>query len=241
MPRESLVITCEHGGNRVPARYKGLFKGRAQILRTHRGYDPGALSLARHVARRHGAPLVSATVSRLVIELNRSIGHPALFSEITRALDPGEKQALLDRYYHPYRERVESALRQGIRRTGRVLHVSVHTFTPVLDGKPRRADVGLLYDPRRRREKLVCARMREALATLAPDLRVRSNYPYRGSSDGLTTAMRRRFPKSRYAGIEIELNQGLVRTGRQPLARAAGALTEALAVALAATRGHGLG
>jgi hypothetical protein len=44
-----------------------------------------------------------------------------------------------------------------------------------------------------------------------PTLRIRRNYPYRGWTDGLTTALRGRFPATRYAGIEIEVNQALLR------------------------------
>ena len=33
----------------------------------------------------------------------------------------------------------------------------------------------------------------------------------RGWTDGLTTTLRGRFPATRYAGIEIEVNQGLLR------------------------------
>jgi hypothetical protein len=36
---------------------------------------------------------------------------------------------------------------------------------------------------------------------------VRRNYPYRGWSDGLTTALRRRFAERAYVGIELEVNQ----------------------------------
>jgi predicted N-formylglutamate amidohydrolase len=200
-------------------------------LRTHRAYDPGALDLARRIARRHRAPLVGSIISRLVVDLNRSADHPALLSDITRSLARGERRALLERYYRPYRRRVETALRRGIRRKGFVLHVSVHTFTPVLRGRRRRADIGLLYDPRRPREKTICLRMREALASLAPGLRVRANYPYRGRTDGLTTAMRKRFPESRYAGVELELNQALVRKGGRALGEAGLAIAEALASA----------
>ena len=41
--------------------------------------------------------------------------------------------------------------------------------------------------------------------------RVRLNQPYCGASDGLTTALRRRFPPERYLGLELELNQRHVR------------------------------
>jgi hypothetical protein len=48
---------------------------------------------------------------------------------------------------------------------------------------------------------------------VAPELRVRYNYPYRGNTDGLGTWLRNRHPASRYLGIEIEINQRLVVTG----------------------------
>ena len=47
MPRELFpIITCEHAGNEVPARYRDLLRGSEALLQTHRGWDPGALSVA---------------------------------------------------------------------------------------------------------------------------------------------------------------------------------------------------
>ena len=92
----------------------------------------------------------------------------------------------------------------------RVIHVSSHSFTPVLDGKVRRADVGLLYDPGRRGEAELCARWKASLAAFAPELRVRRNYPYAGKGDGLTSHLRLRFAQSAYVGIELEVNQRIV-------------------------------
>ena len=96
------------------------------------------------------------------------------------------------------------------------MHVAVHSFTPELDGHVRNADIGLLYDSRRPREAALCRRWRAILARMAPDLRVRYNYPYRGNTDGLGTWLRKRHPAERYLGIEIEINQGLVGTRRWP-------------------------
>ena len=45
--RDCYLITCEHGGNRIPPRYRDLFAGCEALLQSHRGYDPGALTLAR--------------------------------------------------------------------------------------------------------------------------------------------------------------------------------------------------
>ena len=91
--------------------------------------------------------------------------------------------------------------------TTRVLHISSHSFTPRLDGIERRADVGLLYDPRRAGEQRFCLAWKRALESASPGLVVRRNYPYRGSADGLTTHLRRRFAERSYSGIELEVNQ----------------------------------
>jgi hypothetical protein len=53
-------------------------------------------------------------------------------------------------------------------------------------------------------------------AEQVPDLRVRRNYPYAGKGDGLTRSLRRRFPPTRYVGIEIELNQWFVQGEEKP-------------------------
>lgn len=91
-----------------------------------------------------------------------------------------------------------------------MFHLSVHSFTPTLDGQTRNADAGLLYDPGRPRERECCTAWQRAMRTADPRLRVRRNYPYRGVSDGLTTHLRRVFPPEDYLGIELELNQAIV-------------------------------
>ena len=153
-----MLVTCEHGGNRVPKEYRALFAGRKSLLATHRAYDPGALALARELARAFDAPLVASTVTRLLIELNRSPGHPQLYSELTRALPPSEKARIVARYYEPYRREVEQRVAQATAARRRVIHISAHSFVPVLNGSTRNADIGLLYDPARADERALCAR-----------------------------------------------------------------------------------
>jgi predicted N-formylglutamate amidohydrolase len=229
-----IVLSCEHAGHRVPAAYRALFRGHTAVLKSHRGWDPGALDLARAMARASYAPLLSNLTSRLVVELNRSIGSRELFSEFTRHLDTADHMRILASIYHPHRRAVDVAVRRALRRYQRVVHVGVHTFTPVLKGKRRHADVGLLYDPRRRFEVGVADALAQRLRAAAPGLRVRRNYPYRGWTDGLTTTLRGRFPTARYAGIEIEVNQALLRNPvawkqvRRALAEAVSATGSAL-------------
>ena len=231
MASDFFLVTCEHGGNRIPAPWQPLFRGRRALLESHRGYDPGALAMARTLAAALGAPLVASTVSRLLVDLNRSLGHPQLFSTATRAAPATERESIVDRHYRPYRGEVERLVRQAVSRGRRVVHVSSHSFTPELDGRLRRADVGLLYDPGRRAEAELCAGWKAALATLAPELRVRRNYPYAGKGDGLTSHLRRRFPESAYVGVELEVNQRVVAAGGRRWAGLRRALTDSLRTA----------
>jgi predicted N-formylglutamate amidohydrolase len=173
----------------------------------------GSRALARLLARGLKASLHVGKFSRLLVDLNRSAHHRAVFSVVSREFDVSEKRNILARYYFPYRKAVEAEIARHTAAGRFVLHLSVHSFTPVLGGVERSADIGLLYDPTRREEQKYCARVSSTLRRIDPALRVRRNYPYRGTADGFTTHLRRRFPGNRYAGIELEVNQRYPRRG----------------------------
>jgi len=210
---DAVIVTCEHGGNHVPAAYRSLFRGLLPLLETHRGYDAGALRMASDIVEALGAPLVSSTVTRLLVDLNRSVGHRHLHHEVVARAGVDRRREILDAFYSPYRDEVERWVAAQIAARRRVVHLSSHSFTPVLDGEVRTADVGLLYDPRRAGEAAFCASWKSVLARLAPELRVRRNYPYAGKNDGLTSTLRKRFPATAYLGIELEVKQAQI-TGR---------------------------
>ncbi len=212
-PPYGLLVSCEHGGNRIPAPYRDLFLPLRSLLDSHRGFDPGALSLARTLATALDAPLLASTVSRLLVDLNRSLDHPRLHATLIRTVTTEQRQRILQRYYQPHRERVEQAVRQTIGEHGRVIHIAAHSFTPVLDGKVRNADIGLLYDPSRAGEVALCAHWKAALKRELPELSIRRNSPYAGTGDGLTSWLRRCFPANAYVGIELEINQKHVHGG----------------------------
>lgn len=205
----SVMLTCEHGGNSIPTAYRSLFTTPAaqQALDSHRGWDTGSLGIGRCFAKVFDVPLQASQVSRLLIELNRSLGHPKLFSDWSKVLAVPERERVIDEYYHPYRNQVITAVEKHLSAGNRVLHLSMHTFTPVWDGVRRSTDVGLLFDPQRNLEADVCAAWQRELRRALPNLRTHRNRPYRGTSDGLTTSLRRRFAPSDYLGIELEVNQ----------------------------------
>ncbi len=204
---DRLLVTCEHGGNRVPPRYRSLFAGSQRRLESHEGFDLGALELARRFARHFQAPLHAATVTRLLVELNRSPHHPRLFSSVTRSLDRSVRGDILRTYYTPYRDAVRQQVTDQARAGQRTIHLSIHSFTPIWRGEVRRADIGLLYDPSRPGELRLCRAWQLEMRRLRPELSVRRNYPYLGRADGLATSLRKLFSAEEYVGIEVEVNQ----------------------------------
>ncbi len=202
-----IIISCEHGGNQIPACLSDLFKDQYQMLQSHRGWDPGALQLAEKIAARFHCPFVFEKISRLVIDQNRSLTNRKVFSEITTSLSSEQREKIIACIYKPYRIVINSTINNLLKKNRRVYHFSIHSFTPVLNGICRNADMGLLYNPKRKMEKCFCIELVRKLQNEIPGIRIRRNYPYKGTSDGLTTALRKRFSSSSYAGIEIEVNQ----------------------------------
>jgi len=200
----SIILTCEHAGNQVPEAYSYLFDKHLEVLQTHRGYDPGAWEIAQFMATQLNVPLFACHTTRLLVEANRSFNSAELFSAFSKELSMEEKQQILDKYYFPYRNRVEQAIADAPKP---VLHISVHTFTPVWEGKEREVDIGLLFDPARKKDTDICIRWKSTLEELLPACTVRFNEPYSGTSDGFTTYLRHQYPKLDYVGIEIEINQ----------------------------------
>lgn len=204
MPEIETIITCEHASHQVPEPYAQLFSN-AALLKSHQGWDIGASNVAQAIAKKVDAPLFLAEYSRLLIDLNRSIGHPKLFSICTKPLNELEKQAIIANYYSPYRNRVLQKMHQALENNHSLQHISVHSFTPVINGKSRNCDIGLLYDPSRAQEKRFALHWQKLLQKAG--LNVRLNYPYQGVSDGFVTYLRKVNPSQRYLGIELEINQ----------------------------------
>lgn len=199
-----LVLTCEHGGNIIPEEYAAHFYNQ-DVLNSHKGYDLGALDLFYYLQ-----PLATysnySETSRLLIELNRSLHHQSLFSEFTKSLTLEAKKALIENHYTPYRNTVETHIKELLKNNRKVLHLSIHSFTPVLKNSVRPCDIGILYDASRSNEKQLALKLKQAITAINPHWRIRFNYPYLGKADGFTTYLRKQTPEN-YRGLEIEINQ----------------------------------
>ncbi len=214
-----LMLTCEHASNRLPATFKKFVP--TNVQGTHRAYDIGALKVFRKLVK-FAKPEFSCEgkFSRLFVDLNRTITNKSAFSEYYGELETSDKAAAekvkteATAYWKEYRANVERFVTQNIGKGSKaagnkgatIVHLGIHSFTPVLNGKPRNTDIGILYDPTRPQERAYANVIKDEIKRLYPHMKVRFNYPYKGTSDGLTTSLRKKFGP-RYVGIEIEMNQ----------------------------------
>lgn len=207
MMASQLILSCEHASDRIPARYQRAFVSQdaKRALASHRGIDFGATSIARSIVKETGAPCIYGRVSRLLVDLNRTQSNPRRFSEFSSVFTPDFK-AELDEIHGAHWRAVRSLIDDS---AGSVVHVAVHTFSPILNGRRRAMDIGILYDPHREKELRWARRVQTQLQEQT-GLRVRRNAPYRGIADGLPTGLRRCLSARKYLGIELEINQALV-------------------------------
>ena len=193
----------------MPHGYRRCFPlgKKSPVLSTHLGYDPGILPVFKKAVRVTGCRKAYSTVTRLLIDQNRTPGNPSLYSAYSCGLDEVKKQKLLDRYYTPYVSRLERHIREGLE-YGPVIHVSFHSFTPVFEGRTRPFDMGILFDPRSSLERMLADELRGVCEGETP-LTIRFNEPYLGTDDGMCSMFRNTFGGG-YAGIELEFrNTGL--------------------------------
>lgn len=201
-----VIITCEHGGNEVPKEYRQLFVDAKEALKSQRGIDVGALELAQSLADRLSAPLFSSVTTRLLIDLNRSLDQPALYSKWSANLSSTDRKKVIEKFYKPYRDSIEQITRQQSEEF-LVLQISIHSFVPVYDGTPRKTDVGILFDPERPSEKHISHLWKQNLQSLLPNKSIHLNLPFHGARDGFKSYLRTQFTTDQYAGIELEVNQ----------------------------------
>lgn len=211
MKQTVLIFSCEHAVDTIPDEYRYLFQKSFRLWQ-QKGMDKGALSITKQISKTLDCDFTQNSVSRLLIDCNRSVSNDRCFSKYTRSLSHTEKQTLIDQYYTPIRQKTKQLIDQHIQAGHQVLHISVHTFSPILRGFRQNAGIGLLYDPKRHGEKEVARIWHGLLLQETPSYRIRYNYPFPGNSDSHTKTLRQTYVEKDYLGIEMEINQALLKT-----------------------------
>ena len=115
----SMVLSCEHAGNKIPRRFQKLYLGQKAILKSHRGFDIGALGVTKILAKALHLPFYKSEISRLLIDHNRSLTNKALYSEFSASLKQTEKTFILNNYYRPHHLKVQNNVQRILARKTR--------------------------------------------------------------------------------------------------------------------------
>lgn len=143
-----VLILCDHASNHVPGDIDlGIDPA---LLDKHIAIDIGAAAVSRGLADQLGAPALLATVSRLVIDLNREVDAPGLIPHVSDGhAIPGnegvDRAGRIARFHAPYHRAIAAQMRAQ----RPALIVSVHSFTPALESgiaAPRPWEAGVLYN-----------------------------------------------------------------------------------------------
>lgn len=204
-PGNRIIVICDHASNAVPPDVgNGDLGLPREDMERHIAYDVGALGVAEGLAARLGATVIAARWSRLVIDPNRAGDDPTLVRRIyDGSIIPANRHAKAEEvarrkaaYFDPYHRAIEDAI-EAVTASGQVaVIVSVHSFTPQMQGGPRRPwHIGILWDEVDGRIALpLMHRLRGD-----GDVSVGENEPYAGvfGGDTLEThALRRGLPNT---------------------------------------------
>ncbi len=178
---EALLI-CDHASRLIPRDLNALGLG-CGLLEGHIAWDIGAAQVTRHLAELLDTAAVLSAISRLVIDCNRPLDDPSSIPAVSDGVQvPGNRNlGAADRrhrqraYFEPYHGEIRRRLDGFVARGLAPLLISIHSFTPVMDGFERPWHVGLLWDREPGLSAPVIAELRRD-----PGLVVGENQPYSG-------------------------------------------------------------
>jgi len=221
-----MLLICEHAGKVVPAPWRDLGLP-PEFLETHFAWDAGAGALTEALAARLQATAVLAAYSRLFLDLNRFPGDWDCCRPDMAGIPIPANLGLGDRE-RAQRERIARApFDQAVALwlCTRPAVVSIHSFTPVLAGKRREPEIGVLWREECRMGPPVLKVLREQGRFV-----IGNNEPYDWrTSEGYT--LRRHGLECGLPCLYLEIRNDLLVTPKS-IARVADALVPALAAAI---------
>lgn len=234
-PSAPFLFVCEHASRHIPREFNNLGLDDAAAA-SHIAWDPGALEVTENLARLFNATAVCGTISRLIYDLNRApdaIDAMPAKSEVfdipgNKDLSAEEKHRRVNSYYRPFQQTLENEIKSS--RRPPVL-VTIHSFTPTYNGKPRQVEFGILNDRDTRFSDVMLS-----IATRHTTLDTQRNEPY-GPEHGVTHTLIEHGLKNGLLNVMIEIRNDHLQTAQQckELAKSlAGWLEEALAICASA-------
>ena len=173
-----LFVFGDHASKHIPDAFDNLGLSGDDLTR-HIAWDIGTETVVRHMCEYFGCAGQVAGVSRLVVDLNRSLDMPGLIPVVSDGtLIPGnedlsetERQDRINRFYTPY----HAAIGAQLDRMDDPLVISIHSFTPKPDnGDFRLMDIGLLV----KHDEKSAKELRQMFMQLGRAFTIGVNEPY---------------------------------------------------------------
>jgi predicted N-formylglutamate amidohydrolase len=206
--RGPFVLVCDHASNWVPPTLQGLGLAPGELDR-HIAWDPGALELASRMSVLLDASLVHATVSRLVLDVNRDPAHAGsviTVSEDTaipgnRGLSAEDRSKRVRSIYEPYHQALAKVIED---RAAPPWLISIHSFTPVFRRERRPWHIGVLSaEDRRLADPLL------ELLRAGGEYHVGDNQPY-APTDGVYHTLHRHCSARKLHSVLLELRSDMI-------------------------------
>ena len=199
------LLVCDHASCRFPAALGDMGLD-PFARRCHLALDIGAGALTERLSESLGVTAVLAQYSRLVVDCNRELLDPSAFLVFgdgifipgNNNLGDADKKRRSEAIYWPYQEAISDQLLR-LRSIGPPpLFVSIHSFTPVLNGVSRSVEMGVLWDADEEVARIVIDELRSA------GYKVGDNEPYSGKApQDFTVDHHAEGSGLRHAAIEI--------------------------------------
>ncbi len=216
-----IILVCEHATNHIPDQWGDLGLTADQRA-AHIAWDPGALAVARALSGLLDTVLIHAPVSRLVYDCNRAPDMPGAMPARSEVHDiPGNAtisaQDRLERtkaIYLPFHDALHSLIATRIAAGLRPVIITVHSFTPVYFGKPRRVEFGIIHDADRSLAVAI-----HSAAMKSTRLHAELNSPY-SAADDVTHTLRLHATPYELPNAMLEIRNDLIDTPEAQLAMA---------------------
>lgn len=180
---KTVLLVCDHASRRFP-KSLGTMGIDPVARRCHLAIDIGAGNLTESIAENIGVTAVLCQYSRLIIDCNRQLMDPGAFLEFgdgvvikgNRNLHANEKKLREEEIYWPYHGAIDAQIKRLHVAEVAPVFVSIHSFTPVLNGESRTIEMGVLWDADRVTAEIFINDFRQA------GYHVGDNEPYSGKA-----------------------------------------------------------
>jgi len=215
------LIVCDHASNRIPAALGTLGLSKKDREK-HIAWDPGTEVIGRYLSEQLDAPAFFATFSRIVVDVNRGANSPECMREVydhipvpgNTALGRAEKKQRIDEIFDPYHKNLADQVQRFLKKKRVPMIISVHSFTPEMDGYRRPWHIGILWN----KEDDIALKLVDNLRQQNPTMIVGENEPYSLKAENLTKNTIGTHAESKgLPYVIVEFRQDLVKTKRDAL------------------------